>query len=62
MLFRSLADAKSYPLAREFAVRDKDVIFVANAESVPVYRFFAALSKITGPVITGFLVCNNDNC
>ena len=27
-----LGDAKSYPLAREFRVRDKDIIFVANAE------------------------------
>src|ERR1700704_1776763 len=57
-----LSDAKSYPLAREFRVRDKDIIFVANAEAREVYKFFSALSKVTGPVITGFLTCQSTNC
>jgi len=57
-----LSDAKSYPLAREFRVRDKDIIFVANAEGREVYKFFSALSKVTGPVITGFLTCQSTNC
>jgi polysaccharide biosynthesis/export protein len=57
-----LSDAKSYPLAREFRVRDKDIIFVANAEAREVYKFFSALSKVTGPVITGFLTCQSANC
>jgi polysaccharide biosynthesis/export protein len=63
MVYRlDLGDAKSYPLAQEFPVHDKDIIFVANAESVPVYRFFAALSKVTGPVITGLLTCQATTC
>ena len=57
-----LSDAKSYPLAREFPVHDKDIIFVANAELVAVYKAFAGISSITGPVITGFLTCNSTNC
>ena len=57
-----LSDAKSYPLAREFPVRDKDTIFVANAEARAVYKFFSALSKVTGPVITGFITCQSTNC
>ena len=57
-----LGDAKSYPLAREFRVRDKDVIFVANAEGRALYKFFSLLSKVTGPVISGFLTCQSVNC
>ncbi len=57
-----LGDAKSYPLAQEFRVRDKDIIFVANAELAGVYKGFNALSKLTGPIITGLLVCQNGGC
>jgi polysaccharide export outer membrane protein len=57
-----LRDAKSYPLAQEFRVRDKDIIFVANSEGRALYKFFTTLSKVTGPVITGFLVCQNNGC
>jgi polysaccharide export outer membrane protein len=57
-----LSDAKSYPLAQEFRVRDKDIIFVANAGTRELYKFVAALSKVTGPVITGFLTCQSTTC
>ena len=57
-----LNDPKSYFLAKEFPVRDRDIVFVANAEVQPVYRFFTALQNVTGPVVTGFLVCQNGNC
>ena len=57
-----LFDAKSYPLAREFPVRDKDIIFVATAEGRRLYLFFSALSQVTGPVITGFLTCTATTC
>jgi polysaccharide biosynthesis/export protein len=53
-----LMEAKSYLLARRFPVHDKDIIFVANSEIRPVYRFFTALSQITGPVETGLLTCH----
>lgn len=54
--------AKSYLLARRFPVRDKDVIFVADAESRPLYRFFNALSGLTGAVQTGAVVCRYVSC
>ena len=54
-----LQDAKTYLLAKQFPVRDKDIVFVANAEIQPVYRFFVALQNVTGPVITGFLTCRS---
>jgi polysaccharide export outer membrane protein len=57
-----MSDAKSYPLAREFPVRDKDIIFVANADFAGVYKAFAGISNITGPIITGFLTCNSTKC
>jgi polysaccharide biosynthesis/export protein len=58
-----LADAKSYFLADEFPVRDKDVIFVADAASAQVQKLFTVLSMVTGPVITGFVTCHaSGNC
>lgn len=57
-----LNDAKSYPLAREFPVRDKDIIFVANAELARIYKGFSALSSVVGPVLTGLLTCQNTKC
>jgi polysaccharide export outer membrane protein len=58
----NLRDGKAYLLAQEFPVHDKDVIFVADAPAVQSYKFAAALSQITGPVITGLLVCQNKKC
>ena len=55
------SDSNSYPIADQFPVRDKDILFVANAEILPVYRAFSALQNVTGPVITGFLACNTGN-
>jgi polysaccharide export outer membrane protein len=57
-----LGDAKSYPLAQEFRVRDKDIIFVANAELAGIYKGFDTLSKLTGPIITGLLTCQTGHC
>ena len=52
-----MRDPESYLLAKRFPVRDRDIIFVADAASRPVYQFFTALSTVTGPVITGLLTC-----
>ncbi|MGE5269630.1 MAG: polysaccharide biosynthesis/export family protein [Thiohalocapsa sp.] len=57
-----LADAKSYLLARRFPVRDKDTIFIANAEIRPVAGFFEALSKLSGAVQIGGVVCTYVRC
>lgn len=53
-----LHEARSYLLARRFAVRDKDIIFVADAKVLPLYQFFRVLSQITGPIETGLVVCS----
>jgi polysaccharide export outer membrane protein len=52
-----LKEAKSYLLARDFAVHDKDVIFVANAQTVPIYDFFQVLSTLTGPITSTLSTC-----
>ncbi|HEX2151242.1 MAG TPA: polysaccharide biosynthesis/export family protein [Stellaceae bacterium] len=57
-----LADAKSYLLAKRFPVQDRDIIFVAEAKLVPVTRALQALSRITGPVLSGMLICRRTNC
>jgi polysaccharide export outer membrane protein len=57
-----LADAKSYFLADQFPVRDKDVIFVADAEAAQVYKIFNVLNNVTGPFITGIVTCHYANC
>jgi polysaccharide export outer membrane protein len=54
-----LADAKSYLLAKRFPVKDKDIIFVAEAKLVPITRALQALSLITGPVTRAVLICQS---
>ena len=55
-------DGKSYFLARRFPVHDKDVIFVADAPAAQIYKFFAALNQVTGPIVTGLVTCNYVKC
>ncbi len=58
-----MKEAKSYLLAKNFPMHDKDILFVADAASRPVYRFFLALSQIVGPVETGLITCYySSNC
>jgi polysaccharide biosynthesis/export protein len=55
-------DANSYLLAQQFPVRDKDIIFVADAGAVQVQKLFTLLSTVTGPIVTGLLVCRQTTC
>jgi polysaccharide export outer membrane protein len=57
-----LRDGKTYSLAQEFPVRDKDVIFVADAPAAQVYKFFTALNQVTGPIVTGLVTCRYVKC
>jgi len=57
-----LRDPKAYLLAQQFPVRDKDTIFVADAAAMPFYKAFGAISRITGPVLTGYLICQANGC
>ena len=55
------SDANSYLIAEQFPVHDKDIIFVSDAGAVQVQKLFALLQTVTGPVISGLLVCRNSN-
>jgi polysaccharide export outer membrane protein len=56
-----LADANSYFIADRFPVRDKDIIFVADAGTAQVQKLFTLFSTVTGPILTGLLVCSSGN-
>lgn len=52
-----LSKPKDFFLARRFPMRDRDILFVVNADIVPLYRWFRVLNRILGPVEEGFVVC-----
>ena len=49
----------SYFLAQRFAMKDKDLVFIANAKSNKFYKFFNLISLIVSPAITGIAVSRN---
>jgi polysaccharide biosynthesis/export protein len=55
------SDANSYLIADQFPVRDKDIIFVADAGAVQVQKLFTLLQTITGPVLTGLVICGSSS-
>jgi polysaccharide biosynthesis/export protein len=57
-----LGDAGSYLLARRFPVHDKDVIFVADADAVPLRSVFEVVGTVVGPYRTGLLLCRGVRC
>lgn len=56
-----MGDAKSQFLAREFPVEDKDVIFVADAATVPLHKVFAVVGTVVGPYRDVLLVCRRSH-
>ena len=57
-----LADANSYFMADQFPVRDKDIIFVADAAAAQIYKVISVLNNITGPFVTGLVTCHYAKC
>lgn len=49
-----LRDPDAYFLADRFPVENRDVLYVANAPSSNLQKFFGLLGTLTGPVLTGF--------
>jgi polysaccharide export outer membrane protein len=49
----NLRDPKALFLARRFAMRDKDILFVSNAPLTEVSKFFQLFSMVTQPAIQG---------
>src|SRR5271165_119953 len=55
-------DGKSYLLAQQFPVQDRDIIFVAGAGAVQIQKLFTLLSTVTGPIVTGIIACRQTTC
>lgn len=49
----NLKNANSYFMARGFQMRDKDILYVANAPLTEVDKFLTVVSRVTAPVISG---------
>lgn len=53
-----MRQASSIFLARQFRIRDKDVLYVANAASLDVQKLLTLVNLVTSPVIQGAGVAN----
>jgi polysaccharide biosynthesis/export protein len=45
----NLREANSFFLARAFAIKDKDILYVSNAPSDPVQKFLGLVGQVTAP-------------
>ena len=48
----NMRDPQSYFSIQQFAMNDKDVIYIANAPTVQIYKFLQLISTVTNPLIT----------
>jgi polysaccharide export outer membrane protein len=53
-----MRQASSMFLARQFKIRDKDVLYVANATSTDIQKLLTLFNLLTSPVIRGVSVAN----
>jgi polysaccharide export outer membrane protein len=53
-----LSDAKAYFAAERFPVRDKDILYAANASTTELEKFLQLVNGLTGPAVTGAVVKN----
>ena len=58
----NMKDAATYFLARNFAVRSKDVVYVAASPSEEFYQAMQIFSTLTQPAITAASVCIRAKC
>jgi polysaccharide export outer membrane protein len=49
----NLRQANSFFLARAFGMKNKDILYVANAPSDPVQKFLGLVGTVTAPAISG---------
>jgi polysaccharide export outer membrane protein len=52
----NLKEARNYFYAERFPIKDKDVIYVANAPLTELQKVFTLINTVTGPVITGVVL------
>ena len=49
----NLRQANSFFLARAFGMKNKDILYVANAPSDPIQKFLGLVGTVTAPAISG---------
>jgi polysaccharide export outer membrane protein len=54
-----LSAIASYHLAQRFPVRDKDIIYVADAEVTPLEKVLNVFANITAPVTSSYILCTS---
>ncbi len=53
VLYRlDMMDPTSYFLAQRFAMKNQDLVYIANAKTNPVYKFMSLVNLLTGPGIS----------
>lgn len=57
----NLMKPESYIIAQNFPMRDKDLIYIANAASNPVSKFVAILNQLFTPLLTAKVLTDNNN-
>jgi polysaccharide export outer membrane protein len=54
-----LMNIASYHLAQRFPVRDKDIVYVADAGVTPLEKVLNVFASITQPVTNSYILCNS---
>ena len=49
----NMRDPQTYFAIQQFAMQDKDMIYIANAPTVQIYKFLQLIFSFTSPVVTG---------
>lgn len=52
----NMREANSFFLARAFPMKDKDILYVANAPSDPLSKFLGMVGQITAPAVSGVAI------
>ena len=55
----NMRDPQSFFAIQQFAMQDKDIIYIANAPTVQLYKFLQLIFTFTSPVVTGAAVAPN---
>jgi polysaccharide export outer membrane protein len=54
----NMRDPQTYFAIQQFAMQDKDVIYIANAPTVQLYKFLQLLYTLVTPAVTAKTVTN----
>ena len=53
-----MLDPTDYFLAQRFAMKNQDLIYIANAQTDRLYKFMSIINLLSGPVISGVVLGN----